>query len=325
MAHPSPRQDCDVIVYDGTREQGDSVHILIDTDPGIDDALALLFAWGSADLQLAGITTVAGNVTVADATRNVFRLMALRGVTPRPPVAEGAAAPLARPLVTATGYHGADGLGNLTDWPPVQPVLAPQGAAALIADTARRAREPLTLVALGPLTNVALALDHDAGALRRLARVVVMGGAVDVPGNVTPGAEFNIHVDPDAAARVLAAGLPLDLVPLDATRQAVLLRADLEAALRRRPGPLAARVAAFAQHGFGVDEAHGTAGMVLHDPLAMAAALDPTLVGWQATCLAIGPEGETRRVAGPANCRVALTVDRSRFLAMFLDRLCPAS
>ena len=298
---------------------------LIDTDPGIDDALALLFAWGSTDLRLAAITTVAGNVTLADATRNLLRLLTLRRVEPRPPVAAGAAAPLGRPLVTATGYHGADGLGDLDDWPPVERGLAPPGASALIADTARGAPEPLTLVALGPLTNVALALEHDADAVRRLARLVVMGGAVDVPGNVTPDAEFNIHVDPEAAARVLAAGLPLDLVPLDATRQAVLSRADLEAALRRRPGPVAERVAAFTRHGFRVDARRGTAGMVLHDPLAVAAALDPTLVGWQAARLAIGPDGQTRRVEGPANCRVARTVDVGRFLALFLERLCPAS
>jgi purine nucleosidase/pyrimidine-specific ribonucleoside hydrolase len=301
------------------------VPALIDTDPGSDDALALLFAWGSVELRLAAITTVAGNVTVADATRNLFRLLALRRVDPRPPVAEGAAAPLARPLVTATRYHGADGLGDLPDWPPAPPALQPRGAAELIADTARRAAEPLTLVALGPLTNVALALQRDAGALRRLARVVVMGGAVDVPGNVTPGAEFNIHVDPEAAARVLAAGLPIDLVPLDATRQAVLSRADLEEALRRRPGAVAARVAAFTQRGFRVDASRGATGMVLHDPLAVAAALDPTLVGWEAACLEIGADGETRRAAGAANCRFARTVDVPRFLALFLERLCPAS
>jgi purine nucleosidase/pyrimidine-specific ribonucleoside hydrolase len=298
---------------------------LIDTDPGIDDALALLFAWGSADLRLAGITTVAGNVTLPDATRNVFRLMTLRGVEPRPPVAEGAAAPLGRPLVTATGYHGADGLGELADWPAVEPVLAPEGAAALIAASARRAQEPLTLVALGPLTNVAVALEHDPGALRGLARVVVMGGAVDVPGNVRPDAEFNVHVDPAAAERVLAAGLPLDLVPLDATRQAALTWTDLEGALGRRPGPLAARVAAFTRHGFRGDDTGGPARMFLHDPLAVAAALDPTLVAWQAARLEIGPDGQTRRVAGPANCRVAVSVDVPRFLAVFLDRLCPAS
>jgi purine nucleosidase len=132
-------------------------------------------------------------------------------------------------------------------------------------------------------------------------------------------------VDPEAAARVLAAGLPVDLVPLDATRQAVLSRADLEQALLRRPGALARRLAAFTRRGFRVDAARGTAGMVLHDPLAVGAALDPTLVGWEETRLEVGPDGETRRGAGPVNCRFARTVEVPRFLAAFLDRLCPAS
>jgi inosine-uridine nucleoside N-ribohydrolase len=324
MAHPSPGQDCYDIVYDASRTPRDSMLALIDTDPGIDDALALLYAWGSADLRLAAITTVAGNVPVADATRNLLRLVALRGIQP-PPIAEGAAAPLARRLVTATSYHGNDGLGDLLDWPEPPGALAPQGAAALLVETVRRAAEPLTLIALGPLTNVALALERDDRALRRLARLVVMGGAVDVPGNVTPTAEFNLHVDPDAAARVLTAGLAVDLVPLDATRQAVVSRADLEQALRRRPGPLATRIAAFTRGGFTVDRARGTEGMVLHDPLAVAAALDPSLVGWEEARLEIRPDGATRRAAGPVNCRFARTVDVPRFLAAFLDRLCPAS
>jgi inosine-uridine nucleoside N-ribohydrolase len=297
---------------------------LIDTDPGIDDALALLYAWGSAELRLAAMTTVAGNVPVAEATRNLLRLVALRGIQP-PPIAQGAAAPLARRLVTARGYHGEDGLGDVPDWPAPPGTVVRATAAELIVEMARRAAERLTLIALGPLTNIALALERDERALRGLARLVVMGGAVDVPGNVTPDAEFNIHVDPDAAARVLAAGLAVDLVPLDATRQAVVSRAELEQALQRRPGPLATRVAAFTQRGFTVDPARGTAGMVLHDPLAVAAALDPGLVGWEATRLEIGPDGATRRAAGPPNCRVARTVDVASFLAAFLDRLCPAS
>jgi purine nucleosidase/pyrimidine-specific ribonucleoside hydrolase len=298
---------------------------LIDTDPGIDDALALLFAWGTPGLTVEALTTVAGNVPVADATRNVFRLLALRRPRPAPRVAEGAAAPLARRLVTATGYHGADGLGDLPDWPAATPALAPQDAARFLAEAAWQATEPLTLVALGPLTNVARALDHDRAAIARFVRIVVMGGAVDVPGNVTPTAEFNMHVDPDAAARVLAAGLPLDLVPLDATRQTVLARSDLEAALVRSPGPVATRVAAFTRSAFRVDEGRGAAGMVLHDPLAVAVAVDPTLVRWERVRLEIGPDGETRRKAGPPNCRIARRVSSRRFLAVFLEALCRAS
>lgn len=299
--------------------------ILIDTDPGIDDALALLVAWGSPGVRVVAVTTVAGNVPLATSTRNVFRLLDLRRPAVPPRVAAGAAAPLARPLVTATRYHGADGLGDLDDWPDAAAAPEPAGAVGLILDVVRRAPGPPTLVALGPLTNVALALDADRAALGRLGRVVAMGGAVDVPGNVTPAAEFNFHVDPEAAARVLAAGLPLDLVPLDATRQAVLSRADLEAALAARPGPLAARIAAFSRPGFRVDLAAGGRGMILHDPLAVAAALDPTLVQWEPVRLEVGPDGETRRAPGPPNCRFARVVDTPRFLGVFLERLCPAS
>jgi inosine-uridine nucleoside N-ribohydrolase len=298
---------------------------LIDTDPGIDDALALLLAWSSPELQLAALTTVAGNVPVEDATRNLLQLMALRGIEPRPPVAQGAAAPLARPLVTARGYHGEDGLGDAPGWASTPPMPEGPTAAELIVDTLREAAEPPTLIALGPLTNLALAVELDHAALRRAGRVIVMGGAVEVPGNVTPTAEFNIHVDPEAAARVLEAGLRLDLVPLDATRQAVVSRAAFEGALRRRPSPLAERIAAFTRRGFLPRDALGTATMVLHDPLAVAVALDPSLVGWQPTRLQIGLDGQTRAGGGPPNCRFARTVDRSRFLALFLDRLCPAS
>ena len=298
---------------------------LIDTDPGIDDALALLFAWGSPGLHLAGITTVAGNVHVDDATVNLFRLLDLRRPTPTPPVARGAAQPLARPLVTAQGYHGADGLGEVAGWPTVQPRLSPLDAADFLLDAVRRAREPLTLVALGPLTNVALALQRAPAGLAGLERLVVMGGAVDVPGNVTTQAEFNIHVDPEAARLVLGAGLRLDLVPLDATHQAILPRSDLEEALRRRPGPVARRVAAFTDYALRVDVKRGGAGMPLHDPLAVAVALDPSLVAWESVRLRVGADGQTRRVAGAPNCRVARTVDVARFLSVFLERLCPAS
>ncbi|HEV8641858.1 MAG TPA: nucleoside hydrolase [Methylomirabilota bacterium] len=295
--------------------------VLIDTDPGIDDALALLLAWGSHGVEVEAITTVAGNVAVERGTTNVFRLLALRRPQPRPAVAVGAARPLARPLQTAARYHGEDGLGDLDDWPPVTLAPISQSAAGLIAETARRLGERLTLVALGPLTNLALALAADRAALAGVDRVVVMGGAVDVPGNVTPTAEFNMHVDPDAAGRVFTADLPIDLVPLDATRQATLARADLEAALAKTPGPLASRIAAFTRRAFRLD---GGA-MYLHDPLAVAAAADPTLVEWEEARLEIGPDGATRRAAGASNCRVAARVDRPRFLATFLERLCPGS
>jgi inosine-uridine nucleoside N-ribohydrolase len=291
--------------------------LLIDTDPGIDDALALLLAWGSPEAAVEAVTTVAGNVPLETGTVNVYRLLALRQPPSAPAIAMGAAAPLARSLKTAVRYHGADGLGDLPDWPPVDLAATRRDAPALIADMARRLAGRLTVVALGPLTNLALALETDAGALPGVARVVAMGGAVDVPGNVTPEAEFNFHVDPEAAARVLASGPPLDLVPLDATRQATLRRGELESALARRPGRLADRITAFSARAFRLD---GDT-MHLHDPLALAAALDPTLVQWEPARLAVGRDGQTRRVAGPPNVRIGRGVDRPRFLAVVLDRL----
>jgi inosine-uridine nucleoside N-ribohydrolase len=299
--------------------------VLIDTDPGIDDALALLFAWSSGEIQVEAITTVAGNVPLATANANLQRLLALRKPVPRPLTAAGAASPLARALTTATRYHGEDGLGDLPDWPGVEPLPETPDAASVIVDLARRYQRELTIVALGPLTNVALALKADAAALGRVGRLVAMGGAVDVPGNVTPTAEFNMSVDPEAAHRVFAAGLPLDLVPLDATRQAVLPRAGMRATLARSPGLLASRVQAFTERGFRISHSDGEQGMALHDPLAVGLAIDPSLAKWETTRIAIGPDGETVRVSGMPNCRVAKAIDSDRFIRWFLDRLCPPS
>ena len=293
---------------------------IIDTDPGIDDALALMLAWGSPELAVESLTTVAGNVPVALATVNAWRIRDLWRPAPMPPIAEGAAMPLRRPLRTATAYHGDDGLGDTADW-PAAPARPSEGSAVdVLVSGARRHRERLILIALGPLTNLALALERDASAMRAIGRVVVMGGAVDVPGNVTPDAEFNIHVDPDAARRVLEAGLAIELVPLDATRQAVLRRGELEAALARHPGPIADRIAAFTATGFR-EQDEGGAGLILHDPLAVGVAADPSLVRWERARVTVGADGETRRAPGAPNCRVVTFVDRARFVPLFLERL----
>jgi inosine-uridine nucleoside N-ribohydrolase len=156
--------------------------------------------------------------------------------------------------------------------------------------------------------------------MRRIGRVVVMGGAVDVRGNTATDAEFNIFVDPEAAREVLDAGLRVDLVPLDATRQTRIDRDLLHAALAGRPGPLAARIEAFTEQSF-----RRWGYMHLHDPLAVGLAVDESLARWQQTRIAVGDGGQTRRADGAPNCRVAQVIDAKRFLGLFFDRLCPAS
>jgi purine nucleosidase/pyrimidine-specific ribonucleoside hydrolase len=294
--------------------------VVIDTDPGVDDALALLLAWGSPEISVGALTTVAGNAPLDAATANACRLVALCRPAPAPVIAAGAAAPLVRALVTAADYHGDDGLGDAAGWPTAAVDLAAEDATEVIADAARRLGPDLTLIALGPLTNVARAQEAHPALLARVGRVVVMGGAVHVPGNATATAEFNMHVDPEGAARVFAAGLPVDLVPLDATRQVVLPRARLRDALARAPRGLADRVMAFTARSFEADAARGRAGMVLHDPLAVGVAIGE-FVEWEPMRLAVDAEGATRRVSGSLNCRVALRVHAERFLAAFLTRL----
>jgi inosine-uridine nucleoside N-ribohydrolase len=279
-----------------------------------------MLAWGSPELDVLALTVVAGNAPLADTARNAARLVAVRRPPRLPQVALGAAAPLRRALVrTAADEHGGDGLGDAVDWPPVTgPPAAPSAAETLVA-LARAHAERLTLIALGPLTNLALALRLDAGALRSVGRTVWMGGAVDVRGNVTPDAEFNAYVDPEAAGEVFEAGLRVDVVPLDATRQTRIERDQLHAALARRPGPLAARIEAFTEQSF-----RRWGYMNLHDPLAVGLAVDKSLARWQPARIAVGEDGQTRRAAGTPNCRVAQVIDAERFLALFFDRLCPA-
>jgi inosine-uridine nucleoside N-ribohydrolase len=321
--------------------------LLIDTDPGIDDALAILFALSSREVTVEAVTTVAGNASVDVGTANALRILDVAQPAHRPPVARGAATPLRRRPETAAHYHGLDGLGNvdaLTDqqgrrrYPVPDARLDRRDAADLILDTAERFGGQLVLLALGPLTNVALALERDRERLSRVARIVVMGGAVAVPGNVTPAAEFNFFVDPEAAAAVLGAGLPIELVPLDVTRQVLLTSAALRKQLQGRADRRARFVLDFTVHAFTRALSPEGRGIPLHDPLAAGVVLDPTLVRFERLHVEVECEGrhtsgmslaDRRPVDGgsraPANCAVAMGVDAERFLSLFLERVCPAS
>ena len=322
-------------------------HLVIDSDPGIDDALAILLALRSSDARVEAVTTVAGNVAVDRATANARRILAVAAPDAPPPLAAGAPAPLKRALVTAGHVHGQDGLGNLErfvepDGRPRYPepahAIEMRSGPEVILDAADRWRADLTIVALGPLTNLALALQQDPRRLARAGRIVVMGGAIGVPGNVTSAAEFNFYVDPEAAAVVLDAGLPVELIPLDVTRRVVLAHAALTDRLRRCSDLVARFILDFTLHGFAFGAEREGGGIVLHDPLAMAVALDPSLVTFEPTCVEVECEGRLTRGMALADrreipshrkraptCRVAVDVDAERVLRLVLERLCPAS
>jgi len=244
---------------------------VIDTDPGIDDALALLLAARASAARLVAVTVTYGNTTLDRAARNA-RLV-LDRATCDTPVFAGCDRPLRRPLITAKETHGIEGLGDHNDLPP--PVLAPPSARALL-DALARTEGPVTLITLGPLTNLALALREDPAFVRqRVVRHVMMGGNVAEAGNTGPFSEFNVWCDPEAADEVLRAKLGTEMVGLDVTRRLVLPAAAV-AKLARHADPDARWLGCLL--GFYVrfhEENEGLHGAVINDPLAVALALAP--------------------------------------------------
>ncbi|MCY4530303.1 MAG: nucleoside hydrolase, partial [Chloroflexi bacterium] len=199
--------------------------VIIDTDPGTDDALALMMALNSPDVEVEGITTVGGNATLSETTDNALRLMEyLEGPECSIPIAVGADRPLRGSFTHAYHVHGSDGLGVSLPAPTLKPHR--MGAVEFLRDRVSTSPGELTAIAIGPLTNVAAALDNRRDIAEAVPEIIVMGGAVGVPGNVTPHAEFNIHEDPWAANAVFESGIPVTLVGLDVTHQTFMHRRD---------------------------------------------------------------------------------------------------
>ncbi|OYW96624.1 MAG: nucleoside hydrolase [Pseudomonadales bacterium 32-61-5] len=249
--------------------------IIIDTDPGQDDAVAILLALASPELQVLALTAVAGNVPLALTERNARIIIDLaRSDTP---VYAGCDRPLTRKLVTAEHVHGKTGLDGIPLPDPVSP-LQPQHAVDFLIDTLR-SHPPgsITLCALGPLTNLATAFTRAPDIIPRVAEVVLMGGGYFEGGNITPAAEFNIYVDPEAAAIVFRAGIPLVVMPLDVTHQALTSREWVEG-MRTLATPVTRAVASWTDFFERFDVAkYGSEGAPLHDPCVIAYLLEPTL------------------------------------------------
>lgn len=299
--------------------------IIIDCDPGHDDAIALMLAVASPELELRAVTTVAGNTTIDKTTANAIRVLDLLGQDT--PVAAGAERPLVRELVVAEYVHGPSGLDGPTLYPPSREPRAGH-AVHLIAEVLDHSESPVTIVPVGPLTNIALFLAVYPDLVERIDRLVVMGGAM-AQGNVTASAEFNIYVDPEAAARVFSSGLDVTMIGLDVTHQALLRRADAE---RLASG---GKVSRFVAELFGFfsrsePDSRGLGGAPIHDAAAVAHLIWPDLVTTEHRSVEVDlgttSRGRTvvdRRPGAPTNgnMHVGTDIDGDRFTRLLVEAI----
>jgi len=268
--------------------------LIIDCDPGVDDAVALMLAFGAEEFDLLAVTTVGGNVPVEKTARNARMLRQIAG-REDVPVFMGADKPLRRTLGTATEFHGPEGTGDLEPFEPAEPAAEGHAAGAIIALANGRPSGSVALAVLGPLTNLALALRKDPGLAGRLGPVAVMGGARSEGGNITASAEFNIWADPDAAAEVLATGCDVVMFGLDATHQvrATDVRIAAIEALRTPKGDTAAAMMRFSQR---VERTIvGWDAPPVHDPCPVAWLLKPELFELKPCRIRVETESEITR------------------------------
>ena len=292
--------------------------VIIDADTGTDDAIALIMAINSPELQIDSVTTVAGNARMAHTTRNTLRLLSHLGRSDIP-ISKGADRPLRVSSNFAYHYHGSGGMTTrlpTTDSRPIE-ARAPERLHAAAKETAGE----LVIIALGPLTNVARAISRDPEQMRQVRRIYVMGGAVEAPGNVTPSAEFNIYADPHAASIVFDSGIDITLVGLDVGDVVSFERNGTDWRTGTSIGEeLAARIM---QGWFDLHPDRDV--YVLCDPVTVAAAAAPDLFEYRQGTIKVDEDGETRGRTraeyGEGNVSIALGVDRDRARSFVLDRL----
>lgn len=268
--------------------------IIIDTDPGQDDAVAILLALASDEIQVLGITAVAGNVPL-NLTQKNARIVCELADRPDIPVFAGADCPLRHKLVTAEHVHGKTGLDGPALPDPTMP-LQDAHAVDFLIETLRNA-DPgtVTLTPLGPLTNIATAMEKAPDIIPRIAEIVLMGGAYFEVGNITPAAEFNIYVDPEAAEIVFKSGVPITVLPLDVTHKALVTAPRIEAFrdIENHTGQMVAEWTDFFER---FDkEKYGSEGAPLHDPCTIAYLIDPTLFSGRKINVEIETQSELTR------------------------------
>lgn len=311
--------------------------IIIDTDPGIDDALAIFLALRSPEVEVIGLTTIYGNVYTTLATRNALHLLEVAGRTDIP-VAEGSHVTIkkATKLRIADFVHGTDGLGN-QNFPPPKGKPIDMSAAAFLVEQTNFYPGEVTVVALGPLTNIALAIQLDPSFSKNVGQIVLLGGAFAVNGNVNPAAEANIFGDPDAADIVFTSGADVLAVGINVTHQVVLTDAD-----RDKLASSTGKIAQYLSKILGVyfdyhHQAYSTKGVYLHDPTAVLAAISPSLITYTEGAVRVQTNGITRGLtilynkqkrfaeitewSDQPTVKVAVTVDSPAVVKLVMERL----
>jgi len=304
--------------------------IIIDTDPGVDDALTFLLALASPEIQLEALTTVCGNIGIEKTTRNALSVLELARAS-HIPVARGCSFPLVSPLHNSgEAVHGSTGIGKaILPEPKSQPVA--QHAIDYLIERILAEPQEITLFTIGPMTNLALAIRKEPRITQALKELVIMGGAIRSGGNITPLAEFNIHADPHAAHIVFHSGIPITLIPLDATYKCLLTSADVDR-LNRIDSPIARFVRdSTAVYMDFYKKYEGFDGCALHDPLTLAVIFAPELFTFEDQYVDVDVSGgvsmgntfaDFMKVSKkPANMKVALDVRGRDFIELFIARM----
>lgn len=316
--------------------------ILIDTDPGVDDALALILALKSPELIIEAITTVSGNVHVEQTTQNLLRILGLLDLSEYSIIAKGEAQPLVKPLVKAENVHGNDGLGNISElqnsdgstrYPLANCSISTISGVDLILEMIHRFPNELFIVALGPLTNISAAIQKDPACMRKLQGIIMMGGVFSEYGNITTTAEFNVYVDPHAAHNVLTSGIPIHIVPLDVTHQVVLTGERLMAETKGKNNIISNFLKDSTQACMEFYRQNvGFYGLHVHDALPIGILTHPHLFENVAAYVQVETEGNltsgmtvadlrSDRVKTEPNANVCINVDSELFLDCFFQRL----
>lgn len=305
--------------------------IIIDCDPGHDDAIALLLAARADELEILGVTTISGNSELHNTTRNARRILDYAGY-PHIDVYPGCDRPMIREPFRLTGaiIHGEDGLGGPNVPPPFTPVREEHAVDFLIR-TLRDSMERIILIVTGPMTNLAVALEKAPDIRDKIDRIIIMGGAVIEPGNITSASEFNIYVDPEAAKLVFNSGCELYLVSLDVTMKAMFYEADIET-LRRQGDKISTIVASLLDFFAETHVKHfGFKACPIHDALCVGILIDESLIEFKKTFVDIALQdpltlGETvadlwEITGNKPNCHIAMRVDREKFVAMICEHM----